>query len=293
MKHKMGFGGIAFSVGVYIALTLALVVWLYPLLFILSSSISDWLALEQGRVRLLPVGLEFSSYQFIIAQKPMVRAFFNSAFYSASRALLTLALLAPLAYALSERKLRGRNFLTVLLLITMLFGAGMIPMYMVVRWAGLLNTRWAIIIPQLFSFWYVILLRTSFASIPDELKESAYIDGASNWTVFSRIVLPLSKPILATIGLFAGVRAWNDFFSPLLYLQDKEFWPLTIVLRNVVMLATFPQGEAGEADMYQSAGFWIQAQMAVIVINIVPVLIVYPFLQRYFTKGIMLGAVKG
>ena len=181
MRYKMGFGGMAFSVGVYIALTLALVVWLYPLLFILSSSISDWLALEQGQVRLLPVGLEFSSYQFIIAQKPMVRAFFNSAFYSASRALLTLALLAPLAYALSERKLRGRNFLTVLLLITMLFGAGMIPMYMVVRWAGLLNTRWAIIIPQLFSFWYVILLRTSFASIPDELKESAYIDGASNW----------------------------------------------------------------------------------------------------------------
>ena len=104
-----------------------------------------------------------------------------------------------------------------------------------------------------------------------ELKESAYIDGASNWTVFSRIVLPLSKPILATIGLFAGVRAWNDFFSPLLYLHDKEFWPLTIVLRNVVMLATFPQGEVGDASMYASAGFWIQAQMAVIVINILPV----------------------
>ena len=289
----MGCGGIAFSVMVYAALSVALVAWLYPLLFILSSSMSDWIALEQGRVRLLPVGLEFSSYQFIIAQKPMVRAFLNSALYAASRALLTLALLAPLAYALSEPKLRGRNVLTILLLVTMLFGAGMIPMYMVVRWVGLLNSRWAVIIPQLFSFWYVILLRTSFASIPAELKESAYIDGASNWTVFSRIVLPLSKPILATIGLFAGVRAWNDFFSPLLYLQDKEFWPLTIVLRNVVMLATFPQGEAGDASMYESAGFWIQAQMAVIVINILPVLVVYPFLQRYFTKGIMLGAVKG
>ena len=293
MKHRMGCGGIAFSVVVYTALSAALVVWLYPLFFILSSSVSDWIALEQGRVRLLPVGLEFSSYQFIIAQKPMVRAFFNSALYSGSRAVLTLMVLAPLAYALSERKFRGRDFLTILMLITMLFGAGIIPMYMVVRWVGLLNTRWAIIIPQLFSFWYVILLRTSFASIPDELKESAYIDGASNWTVFSRIVLPLSKPILATIGLFAGVRAWNDFFSPLLYLQDKVFWPLTIVLRNVVMLATFPQGEGGDADMYQSAGFWIQAQMAVIIINILPVLIVYPFLQRYFTRGIMLGAVKG
>ena len=293
MKYKMGCGGIAFSVLVYAALTAALVAWLYPLIFILSSSMSEWIALEQGQIRLLPVGLEFSSYQFIIAQKPMVRAFFNSVLYSASRAVLTLAFLTPLAYALSERKLRGRNFLTILLLITMLFGAGMIPMYMIVRWVGLLNTRWAIIIPQLFSFWYVILLRTSFASIPDELKESAYIDGASNWTVFTRIVLPLSKPILATIGLFAGVRAWNDFFSPLLYLQDKVFWPLTIVLRNVVMLATFPQGEAGDASMYESAGFWIQAQMAVIVINILPILIVYPFLQRYFTKGIMLGAVKG
>ncbi len=293
MKYKMGCGGTAFSVLVYAALTAALVAWLYPLVYIFSSSISDWVALEQGRIRLLPVGLEFSSYQFIIAQKPMVRAFFNSVLYSTSRAVLTLVVLAPLSYALSEQKLRGRIVLTVLFLITMLFGAGIIPTYMVVRWVGLLNTRWAIIIPQLFSFWYVILLRTSFASIPGELKESAYIDGASNWTVFSRIVLPLSKPILATIGLFAGVRAWNDFFSPLLYLQDKVFWPLTIVLRNVVMLATFPQGEMGDASMYESAGFWIQAQMAVIVINILPILIVYPFLQRYFTKGIMLGAVKG
>ncbi len=293
MKYKMGLGGVAVSVLIYGALVAALCVWLYPLIYIVSSSISSWEALEQGQVRLLPVGLEFSSYRFIVAQGPMVRAFFNSVLYSSSRALLTLAVLAPLAYALSEKKLRGKGVLTGLLLVTMLFGAGMIPTYMVVRWVGLLDTRWAIIIPQLFSFWYVILLRTSFASTPEELKESAYIDGASNWTVFTKIILPLSKPILATIGLFAGVRAWNDFFSPLLYLQSKEYWPLTIVLRNVVMLATFPQGEIGDASMYESAGFWIQSQMAVIVVNIVPILIVYPFLQRYFTKGIMLGAVKG
>ena len=293
MKYKMGWGEVAVSVLIYGTLVTALFIWLYPVIYIVSSSISDWAALVHGDVRFLPVGLEFSSYKFIVAQGPMVRAFFNSVFYSVSRALLTLALLAPLAYALSDKKLRGKRVLTILLLVTMLFGAGMIPTFMVVRWAGLLDTRWAIIIPQLFSFWYVILLRTSFASVPEELKESAYIDGASNWTVFTKIMLPLSKAILATIGLFAGVRAWNDFFSPLLYLQSKVYWPLTIILRNVVMLATFPQGGGADASMYESAGFWIQSQMAVIVVNIVPILIVYPFLQRYFTAGIKLGAVKG
>jgi len=290
MRYRSDFRSAVVDILIITILTLALAAWLYPFIFVISSSISHPGALLQGRVRLFPVDLDFTAYRTVIAQPLMGKAFLNSVIYTTGRSVLALVLLAPLAYALSHKALKGKGILVGLLLVTMLFHAGIIPNFLTVQALGLIDTRWAMILPQLFQFWYVILLRTSFAGIPEDLKESAYLDGAEEWTVFTKIVLPLSKPILVTVGLFAAVAAWNDFFSALLYLQDRVYWPLTIILRNFVLSMSIPdiQGFGG-----QEMGLVIQAQMAIIVVSAIPMVALYPVLQRYFTKGIMIGAVKG
>ena len=292
MAKREKLGDRLFSLVIHVFLGLSLVVWLVPFVHVLVSSISRPLALLQGRVILWPVGVDFTSYRLLFTNSVIVRSFFNSMLYSASRSLLTLAILSPMAYALSHKELLGKGFITGLILVTMLFSAGMIPRYIVVRTLGLYDTRWAMFVPLLFSAYYVFLLRTNFSAVPEEIRESAYIDGASDWTIFVKIMLPLSKPILSTIGLFAAVAGWNDFFSALLYLNDKTLWPLTVILRNFVMLATMPDIMA-LVDPVEGPGLILQAKMAVIIVSVVPIVSVYPFIQKYFAKGIMLGAVKG
>ena len=290
MKLQTRFGSVLADILIYLFLAGVLCAFVYPFVYVVSSSISHPGALLRGEVRLLPVQLDFTAYRAVIAQPLMARAFLNSVLYTVGRGLLALVLLSPMAYALSHPKLRGKGILVGLLIVTMLFHPGMIPEYLTIRAVGLYDTRWAMIVPQVFRFWYVILLRTSFASVPEELRESAYLDGASEWTVFIRIIMPLSKPVLATVGLFASVAAWNDFFNALLFLRSRVLWPMTVILRNVVLSSTMPdvEGLAG-----QEMGLVVQAQMAIIVVSVIPIVCVYPLLQRHFTKGIMLGSVKG
>jgi putative aldouronate transport system permease protein len=292
MAYREKFSDRLFNFIAQIFLGLCLVVWLFPFVHVVVSSISRPLALLQGKVSFWPVGLDFTSYHVLLTNSAVVRSFLNSVFYSAGRGLLTLALLSPMAYALSHKELRGKGFFTGFILVTMLFSAGMIPRYIVVRALGLYDTRWAMVVPLLFSAYYVFLLRTNFSVVPEEIMESAYLDGANDWTVFARIVLPLSKPIISTIGLFAAVAGWNDFFSALLYLNNTKLWPLTVILRNFVMLATMPETFAF-VDPTEGPGLIIQAKMTVIVVSVIPIVMVYGFIQKYFAKGIMVGAVKG
>ena len=279
MKNRQGFASTLFDVVLHGVLGLALCAWLFPLMHVISSSISRPGAIASGEVTLFPVGLDFTSYRVLFETGIVPRAFLNSVVYTVGRGFMTLAVLAPMAYAMSHRALWGKTFFTGFILVTMLFSAGMIPRFIVVRALKVFDTRWAMILPLMFSAYYVFLMRTNFAAVPEELRESAYLDGASDWTIFVRIVLPLSKPILATIGLFAAVEGWNDFFSALLYLNSKALWPLTIILRNLVIMM---------------GGHSIQGRMTIIVVNIIPIVAVYPFIQRYLTRrGFLLGAIKG
>ena len=292
MKNRQGFASTLFDVVLHGVLGLALCAWLFPLMHVISSSISRPGAIASGGVTLFPVGLDFTSYRVLFETGIVPRAFLNSVVYTVGRGFMTLAVLAPMAYAMSHRALWGKTFFTGFILVTMLFSAGMIPRYIVVRALKIFDSRWAMILPLMFSAYYVFLMRTNFAAVPEELKESAHLDGASDWMVFWRIVLPVSRPILSTIGLFAAVGGWNDFFSALIYLNDKTLWPLTVILRNLVLIMSMPFMH-DLVDPVEGRGLIIQAQMAIIVVSIVPIVSVYPFIQKYFAKGIMLGAIKG
>ncbi|HLR43336.1 MAG TPA: carbohydrate ABC transporter permease [Pseudogracilibacillus sp.] len=280
----------------YTILTIILFVVLYPLYLIIISSFSDPLAVNAGEVVLWFKGFTIDAYQLVFEEGRVWRGYANSILYTGLDVALALALIIPSAYALSRKDLVGRNIFMFMIVFTMFFSGGLIPMYLLVRDLGMLNTIWSLFVPSAVSAFNLIIARTFFqTSIPDELLESAQIDGCSDIKFFFKIVIPLSTPIIAVIALFNAVNQWNAYFPALIYLRDQSLMPLQMILRDIIL-----ENEVGvEADVLdpeEAAERRRTAEVmkyALILVASIPMLILYPFLQKYFVKGVMIGSIKG
>lgn len=282
---------------VYVALTAIFLVVLYPLVFVISSSFSSRDAVVAGLVWLWPVEPSLEGYQAVFRNPQIGSGYLNSFIYMVVGTSINLVMTVLAAYPLSRRGLVGRNLFMFLFTFTMLFGGGLIPRYLVVRSIGLLDTRWAMVLPGALAVWNVIITRTFFqTTIPDELAEAAEMDGCSDIRFVARIVLPLSGPILAVMTLFYAVQHWNSFFDALIFLTQARLYPLQIVLRNILIQNQMSAEMIGDSDVLELAareGMVDLLKYALIVVASVPVLSIYPFVQRYFIKGVMIGALKG
>lgn len=276
-------------------LSLTLIAVLYPLLFIISSSLSSGSAVIAGKVWLWPVNPTLDGYREIFAYKKIWTGFSNSVFYTAFGTTVNITLTIMAAYALSRKDMIGRHVILFLFVFTMLFSGGLIPTYLVVKQLGLLDTRWSLIFPVALTAWNVIIARTFFrATIPDELLEASQIDGSSDFGFFFRMVIPLSAPIIAVLSLFYAVGNWNQYFQALIYIKTPNLFPLQIFLRDILI-----QNEVDSSmmmDMESMAERDALRQLlkyTLIVVSSVPMIAIYPFVQKHFVKGVMIGSLKG
>ncbi|MDR1904954.1 MAG: carbohydrate ABC transporter permease [Treponema sp.] len=282
------FDGVVFFLSVTILIIMA-----YPLYFVIIASFSDPTYVNTGKVWILPSHITLEGYERVIADTRIWRGYRNTIFYTIAGTLISLLFTLPAAYALSRKDLKGRNFLMMYFVFTMFFSGGLIPTYLTVNSFKLTNTIWVLIIPFSVSAYNLIISRTFFAStIPQELLEAAIMDGCSNTRFFVSVVIPLSKAIIAVIGLYCAVGQWNQFFLSLVYVRSENLMPLQIVLRNLLLQYRFLETSASSnsTEIQRIADV---IKYAVIIISTAPVMCFYPFIQKYFTKGVMIGAVKG
>ena len=294
-RIQMSLGDRIFMCFVYLFLVLALLIVLYPMVFIVSASFSDARKVTAGQVWLWPVGLTLMAYEAVFKNPLIVTSFFNSMFYMVFGTLINLALTVLAAYGLSRKNLVGRGLITGLLLFTMLFSGGIIPSYLLMRNLGLTDTRWVLLLCSGLSIWNVIVTRTYYQqTIPEELHEAATLDGCDEFNFLARVALPLSGPILAVMALYYAVGHWNSYFNALMYIRKDRLYPLQIVLRNILVLSNIDTTMIKDANvLLRMQGLKEQLKYSVSVVSTVPLLILYPFVQRYFIKGVMVGALKG
>lgn len=285
----------------YAYLCVALVVVLYPLIYILSASISNPTAVNTGEMWLFPKEITFAGYELVFNNPAIWNGYLNTIIYTVLGTALNLVVTLPAAYALSRSDFVGRGWFMGFILLTMFFNGGLVPTYLVVKNLGLVNTMGALILPVAASVWNIVVARTFFQStIPKELQEAAHIDGCTNLRLFWKIVLPLSAPIIAVMALFYGVGHWNSYFSSLIYLNSESKYPLQMVLRQILVLQEMSAETTGAAMNADTAALMSsKAETAslikygLIVVSTLPIIAVYPFLQRYFVQGVMIGSVKG
>lgn len=265
---------------------------LYPLYFIVISSISDPNAVNAGKVIFFPKGFSLEGYEMIFHDPRIWRAYLNTFLYTFGYTLLALIITLPAGFALSRKHLFGRNVIMILFVISMFFSGGLIPLYLVVKEIGLINHPMVMVIFGSLNVFYLILTRTFFqTTIPEELVEAAKMDGCSNWVFFTRIVLPVSKAIIAVMLIYYAVHQWNSYFIALIFLNESKYYPLQIILRDILVQSQQMQMDIesiGESD--QIAGL---VRFGLIIVSSLPMLVLYPFMQKYFVKGVMLGSVKG
>ena len=280
---------------ILIGLTLFFIVVLYPCIFVLSASFSSGSEVQAGRVVLWPVRPGITGYRTVFNTPSVWLGFRNSLFYTVAATLLNIAMTMTAAYCLSRSDVPGRNFFMLLFTFTMFFSGGMIPSYMLVRNLRMLNTPWALIVPGAIGVYNMIIAKTFIQhSIPAEMLDAAKIDGCGDAYYYVRIVLPLSKAIIAVLVLYYGVGHWNAYFNAMIYLHDKNLYPLTIFLRDILMATQIDPGTVSDPELQlRLAESAAVIKYALIVITVIPVIAVYPFVQKYFVKGVMIGAVKG
>lgn len=269
-------------------------IMLFPFYYMVVVSFTPYEEFIQKELMLWPKNWATDAYNFILGSKSFVRSLWVTTFVTIAATLFSLLLTSTMAYALS-RQILGQRFYMFLVLFTFVFGAGIIPTYMVVKATHLLDSYWALIIPGAISSFNLIVMRQFFLGIPQELIEAAHIDGANDLQIYTRIIIPLSKPALATFGLFGAVGTWNTYFSALIYISDPAKWTIQVILRQIVILdqAMNTLSEGRQAAMGINPPPAETIGMAAILIATIPILIVYPFLQKHFAKGVMLGSVKG
>lgn len=284
----------------YIYVFIAFIIVIYPLIYILSASISDPKLVGSGEMWLFPKGITFDGYKRVFENSSIWIGYGNTILYTVVGTTINLLVTLPAAYALSRKDFIGRNFFMGMFMVTMFFGGGLVPTYLLIKELGMINTMWAIVIPSAASIWNIIVSRTFFQSaIPKELQEAAQIDGCTNMRLFIRIILPLSMPIIAVMALFYGVGNWNSYFSALIYLNDADKYPLQLVLRQILVLQEMSAQGGGMIDTSTAVAMNSKAEIAalvkyaVIIVATVPIIAIYPFLQRYFVQGVMIGSVKG
>jgi ABC-type sugar transport system, permease component len=294
MKMKNGTynsaSGIAFDIFNYICLGLYGVAALLPFLYILAASFSPENEIMARSFFIIPHKFTIEAYSLIMKSSTLYRALYVSIFITTVGTLINLFCTFTFAYPLSKKGLIGRNFVLNCIVFTMVFGGGMIPFYLVVKNLGMVNKYWALLIPGAISTSNLIIVKNFFQGIPEELMSAAEIDGCSEIGILWKIVMPLSMPIIATFGLFYAVAHWNDYFNALLFINNPKKWPLQVILRQIIMLsqATFADDLPSNFTPPEQA-----IKMATIIVGIIPIMMVYPFLQKHFAKGALVGAVKG
>ncbi|MGN7360282.1 carbohydrate ABC transporter permease [Paenibacillus sp. SAF-054] len=284
-----------FDIVNYGILTVVLLLVLYPLYFVVIASFSNPTLVNSGQITLIPKGINFEGYIRIFQDNMIITGYGNSILYTVLGTLISVAVTVPAAYALSRRELRGRNLVMYLVVFTMFFSGGLIPTFILIKDLGMYNTFWSLLLPVAVVPWNLIIARTFFqTSIPDELRESAQLDGCNEVRFFIRIALPLSSALLAIMVLFYAVGYWNTYFSAMIYLKDEALYPLQLVLRNI-LLANNISPEMMENVEQASKQLEVAAliQYGVIIVAAFPLLILYPFLQRFFVKGALIGSIKG
>jgi putative aldouronate transport system permease protein len=281
---------------VYLFLGIILICVLYPLVYIVSSSFSSAQAVVAGKVWLFPVDFSLAGYDAVFKNPQIMIGYRNSALYTTCGVLINVTLTVMLAYPLARKDFLGRHFLMVLLVITMLFNGGLIPYYLTVKGTGILNTPWAMLLPQAMGVWQVIVARTFFQNnIPEELQDAAELDGCSDFRFLTSVVIPLSKPILAVLVLMYAVGHWNAYFDALIFLKTPNLFPLQIILRNILVLNEINASSqmVDAQEMARREGLKDLLKFSLIVVSSLPVLVLYPFIQKHFVKGIMVGSLKG
>lgn len=291
MLKRVSIGSRIFDIINYALLGLIALVMFLPFIHVVGSSFATSAEIAETSFLLFPTEFSLDAYRYIFSTDTIFKALLVSVIVTVGGTLWSMFLSTLTAYGLSRRDLLGRRYFNFLIVFTMLFSGGMIPTFLVVEQTGLLNSLWALVIPVSINAFNMIILRSFFMNLPDGLEESAKIDGANDFSILFRIVIPLSLPAIATISLFYAVTYWNTYMHAILYLSDAAKWPVQVLLRQIVVLAS--------GMNYDGASFTdvpppeVTVKMATIVVATVPVLLVYPFLQKYFTKGALLGSVKG
>jgi putative aldouronate transport system permease protein len=300
LKIRQSFGSRAFDAANIIFMLIIAAVMVYPFLSVVSMSVSSYDSVMAGKVSFYPVGFTLNAYRLVLKDPLVLGSYLNTVIYAFGSCALMLIVTSMAAYPLIFDEFKGKRLVTILYTITMFFGGGLIPTYLWMRTLRLLNTVWVMIVPGCVGAWNVFVFRTFFKGIDKGLREAAYMDGASDFTVLFRIMLPLSQALLATFSLFSIVGTWNSWFNALIYLNDERKYPLQLVLRRYLfnpMDSNTIGGTMSDQAMWQMMmNLHINpksVQMALVVIAMLPITLIYPFLQKYFVKGVTLGAIKG
>lgn len=292
IKYKQSFLSILFDVSNLLFMILLGIIFLYPVLNVLALSLSDESIVGFQKVGIIPRGFSLNSFANLLSQENIVRYYINTIMYAISGTFVMLLLTSLLAYTLTIETFSGKKIITILLTITYFFSGGLIPYYLLISKLGIINTIWAMILPGSISAWNVIIFRTFFKEIPKSLRESAHIDGANDFIVLFRIIIPLSKALLATFAVFSIVSFWNDYFNALLFIRNQSKYPIQMLLRRLLINTDFQD----IAKIKAIAGNQVSARTlkaATVIITILPIMCVYPFFQKYFAKGFMIGSIKG
>lgn len=290
MKESTGYR--IFRIFNSVIMAFVVICTLYPFLYLIAQSFSSEAAVYAGKVTIFPVEFTTKTYEIILSKPDFFRYYGNTILYAIVGTVISVVGTAVLAYPLSKEKLRLNKFFIPFVLFTMYFGGGLIPNYILVaKTLHMRDTIWAVVIPGAISAFYVILMKTFFASLPGELEEAATVDGLTAYGIFLKITLPLSKPILATMVLFNMVGIWNNWFGPSLYLQSKEKWPVALYLRQIIdsSISTTEMGAASDISTQIAA----TVKSSAMVLTALPIICIYPFVQKYFVQGMMIGSVKG
>ncbi|OXM83407.1 carbohydrate ABC transporter permease [Paenibacillus rigui] len=290
--RKKTFGDIGLDLFSYAVLILMAAATLLPFANVLSKSVSEEWAVVSGRVGIFPVGFQLHTIGYVVTSSQFIQSFLISVLVTVVGTLLSILITAVTAYPLSKRQLPGMGVIMVLFVFTMMFNGGIIPNYLLMKNLGLINSLWSLVLPAIISVFNMLVIKSYYESLPEALEDSAKMDGASTYTILFRIILPLSGPVLATIALFYAVYYWNDFFHPMLYINDPSLKPLQLYLRDIVMDADSSSAlNKSVDDMMNVSPEGVRA--ATVIASTIPILLVYPFLQKYFIKGVLIGSVKG
>lgn len=292
MKMKQSVGEKTFDYLNVLFMIILIIVTLYPFLYVLFSSVSDPGLLAKNRgILYMPLGFTLKAYELVFSNSMVMVGYMNTLFYVVVGTTINIFLTSLGAYALSRRNAMLVKPIMMMIIFTMFFSGGLIPTYLLIGELGMMDTRWALIIPNAMSVWNLIIMRTSFKAIPVSLEESARMDGANDFTILFKIILPLSLPVIAVMVLFYGVGHWNSYFNAMIYLRDRELFPLQLILREILITNStdnFISGVGG-GDRYPVGE---TVKYATIMVATLPILFLYPFLQKYFVKGVMIGSVK-
>lgn len=291
MVKKGSVGEIIFDAFNIILLIMLAFLFLYPMWYVLVASLSSGQAIARGQVTFWPVNFNLEAYSKVLANGEIWTAYLNTIFYVTVGTAINLVLTTLGAYPLSRQDLYGRGLFMGIIVFTMFFSGGLIPIYLNIRDLELYNTRWALLLPPGISAFNLIVMRTFFQTIPDSLIESAKIDGANEFKILARIVLPLSKPVIAVMILFYAVAHWNSWFNALIFLRDRTLFPLQLLLREILVQASAAEMATGVTTR-EITTISDAIKYATIIVSTVPVLVIYPFLQKYFVQGVMIGAIK-